>query len=102
LTKLYEGQLLNPTDTAQLLSYMQNTNYETLIPAALPSDVTVYHKYGLLDGDLHDASVVVYNGHAYALVIYTNSPNGYTDDDARTTLIQQLTRTIISSIFPGS
>ncbi|BAS06902.1 hypothetical protein AHiyo4_03240 [Arthrobacter sp. Hiyo4] len=34
LTKLYAGQLLNPTNTAQLLAYMQETNNEELIPAA--------------------------------------------------------------------
>ncbi len=34
LTKLFTGQLLTPSNTAQLLAYMQDTNNEELIPAA--------------------------------------------------------------------
>ncbi len=71
LQKLYTGELLNPQDTKLLLSYMQHTIDETLIPAAVPSDVTVYHKYGWLDSDLHDAAILVYNNQPIILVIYT-------------------------------
>lgn len=101
LSKLYAGKLLNTTDTAQLLSYMQHTNDEELIPAALPPEVTVYHKYGLLGDDLHDASIVVYNGHAYSFVVYTKDSTGYSDNDPRIALIHQLTRTVIQSVFPN-
>jgi beta-lactamase class A len=52
LQLLYTGQLLNARNTAQLLSYMQNTNFETLIPPAVPPGVGVHHKYGLLFGNL--------------------------------------------------
>lgn len=43
LAELSEGRLLNQEHTAQLLSYMQDTNYEDLIPAAVPAGVTVFH-----------------------------------------------------------
>jgi len=36
VSRLYSGTLLNADHTAELLSYMQDTNYETLIPAAVP------------------------------------------------------------------
>ncbi|HEX9227962.1 MAG TPA: serine hydrolase, partial [Arthrobacter sp.] len=36
LAGLYSGTLLEPGNTAQLLGYMQDTNFETLIPAAVP------------------------------------------------------------------
>ncbi len=62
LSELYSGRLLNAGNTAQLLSYMQNTNYEVLIPAAAPPGVSVFHKYGLLNGNLHDASILVQGG----------------------------------------
>lgn len=58
LAGVYSGTLLTAGDTAQLLSYMQDTNYETLIPAAVPEGITVFHKYGLLDDELHDAAVL--------------------------------------------
>lgn len=102
LAKLYKGSLLNQADTQQLLGYMQKTNDETLIPAALPSSVTVYHKYGLLDDELHDASIIVDNNQAYSFVIYTKNSDGIVTDDPRVDIIHQLTRTIVGKLFPGS
>lgn len=100
LSLLYTGQLLNAPNTAQLLSYMQNTNLETLIPAALPPDVVVFHKYGLLYGNLHDASILVRGGKAYAFVVYTlgRSPAEMT---SRTRIIHLLTRAVSAALFPG-
>ena len=98
LQLLYTGQLLNPAHTAQLLSYMQNTNFETLIPPAVPPGVGVYHKYGLLFGNLHDASVLVKDGRAFAFVVYTRGKN-YSDMGPRTQIIQQLTRTVTAALF---
>jgi beta-lactamase class A len=98
LALLYTGQLLNGTNTAQLLSYMQHTNYETLIPAAAPQGITVFHKYGLLFGNLHDASILVQDGRAYAFVVYTLGRD-MTDIPARTAVIHQLTQSVAASLF---
>ena len=98
LQLLYTGQLLNARNTAQLLSYMQNTNFETLIPPAVPPGVGVYHKYGLLFGNLHDASVLVKDGRAFVFVVYTRGLN-YSDMGPRTRIIQQLTRTVTAALF---
>ena len=98
LQLLYTGQLLNGPNTAQLLSYMQNTNYETLIPPAVPPGVGVYHKYGLLFGNLHDASILVKDGRAFVFVVYTLGKN-YSDMGPRTAIIQQLTRTVTAALF---
>lgn len=102
LAKLYKGTLLNQADTAQLLNYMQQTNDEELIPAALPQDVTVYHKYGELNSELHDAAIIVYGHKAYSLVIYTenNTTNG--SIDTRPDLIHQLTHSIVAVLFPAA
>jgi beta-lactamase class A len=98
LQLLYTGKLLNPRNTAQLLSYMQNTNFETLIPPAVPPGVGIYHKYGLLFGNLHDASVLVKDGRAFVFVVYTRGLN-YSDMGPRTRIIQQLTRTVTAALF---
>ena len=96
LTKLYSGRLLNSDHTKQLLSYMQNTNDETLIPSIVPDNVTVFHKYGELDnidaaGDsvLHDAAIVTDGTSPYAIVIYTS---GQSSEANRTNIIQQIAR----------
>lgn len=98
LSRLYAGTLLNAGDTAQLLSYMQDTNYETLIPAAVPAGITVFHKYGLLGGELHDAAILTQGDAAYALVIYTKGQN-LTDIPERTEVIHQLTQAVAGVLF---
>lgn len=99
LTKLYSGKLLNQADTDQLLSYMQHTNDEDLIPAALAgTGITVYHKYGLLNGELHDAAILVEGNQAYSLVIYTKNVDD-SDDQARTDIIHKLATAVSSNLF---
>lgn len=98
LSMLYSGQLLNAEHTAQLLSYMQNTNFETLIPAAVPAGITVFHKYGLLFGNLHDASILVQGDKAYAFVVYTLGKDG-SDAAARTRVIHELTQATAAGLF---
>jgi beta-lactamase class A len=98
LSELYSGRLLNAGNTAQLLSYMQNTNYEVLIPAAAPPGVSVFHKYGLLNGNLHDASILVQGERAFVFVVYTLGRD-MSDMAARTRVIQQLTGTVAAGLF---
>lgn len=95
---LYSGQLLNAENTAQLLSYMQNTNYEALIPAAVPAGISVFHKYGLLFGNLHDASILAQGERAYVFVVYTQGRDT-SDMAARTRVIHQLTRAVTAGLF---
>lgn len=98
LSQLYAGKLLNSDDTNQLLSYMQHTNDDTLIPPAVPDDITVYHKYGLLDGELHDVAILVKGDKAYTLAIYTKDSDDSSDAD-RTAVIQSITKAAISQLF---
>ncbi len=98
VSRLYSGTLLNAGNTAQLLSYMQDTNYETLIPAAVPAGITVFHKYGLLGGELHDAAILTQGDAAYALVIYTKGQD-LSDVPERTEVIHQLTQAVAGVLF---
>ncbi|MET4134737.1 serine hydrolase [Pseudarthrobacter sp. PvP090] len=95
---LYDGTLLEPDNTAQLLAYMQDTNYETLIPAAVPPGITVFHKYGLLGGELHDAGILAKDGRAYALVIYTKGDD-LSSVPERTEVIHQVTAAVADALF---
>ncbi len=98
VSRLYSGTLLNAANTSQLLSYMQDTNYETLIPAAVPAGITVFHKYGLLGGELHDAAILTQGNAAYALVIYTKGQD-LSDVPERTEVIHQLTQAVAGVLF---
>jgi beta-lactamase class A len=102
LTKLYSGELLNPVNTAKLLGYMRDTNNEELIPAAASGPgITVYHKYGQLDGSLHDAALLQHRGATYVLVIFTEGPDT-TDEAQRSQLIRDLTSTVVDALFPAA
>ena len=95
---LYTGRLISTAHANQLLSYMQHTNYETLIPAAVPPSITVFHKYGLLNGYLHDASILVQGGRSYAFVVYTLGGSA-ADIPARTGVIHELTHAVVKKLF---
>ena len=97
LKKMYEGKLINPAHKTLLLSYMQDTSDEDLIPAALPSSATIYHKYGYLYGELHDAGIVSYKGHTFVLVIFTNNAHEASLEDysSRVSLFHVLTDTVV-------
>ena len=97
LAGLYSGDLLDGQDTAQLLGFMQDTNYEALIPAAVPTGVTVFHKYGLLGGELHDAAILEKNGAAYAFVVYTKGED-LASVPERTDVIHELTAAVTDAL----
>lgn len=97
LQQLYNHKLINSSHTSLLLSFMQNTSNDDLIPGGVPTGATVYHKYGYLGGELHDGGIIVYNGHRIALTIYTKSSNGSLSDYAsRTTLFHRITSAAIT------
>lgn len=99
LKKLYAGELLDKDNTDQLLSYMQDTNDEDLIPAGSRAGVAVHHKYGELSGELHDAALLSYGGSTFALVIYTENRDGVADD-GQAEVIRDLTRAVEDALFP--
>ncbi|WP_236557440.1 serine hydrolase [Arthrobacter sp. 9AX] len=100
LKQLYAGDLLNQDNTAQLLSYMQDTNNEELIPAGSQSGFEVFHKYGELDGELHDAAVLAYRGSTFVLVIYTENADG-TEGAGQADAIRELTAVVEKALFPS-
>jgi beta-lactamase class A len=102
LAMFYRGKLLDNTDQSLLLGYMANTTSTNLIQAVLPPTATVYHKYGQLWGYLNDAAIVNYQGHQYALVIFTNNQDGTTDEyNDQVNLIQQISRLVFQDILDG-
>jgi beta-lactamase class A len=98
LAALSEGRLLDQEHTAQLLSYMQDTNFEDLIPAAVPAGVTVFHKYGLLDDELHDAAILSTSAGNYVLVVYTKGTD-LGDVPQRTGVIHDITEAVTAALF---
>ena len=98
LSKLYNRQLLNEEHTKLLLSFMQNTNNEEMIPKVTPGG-TLYHKYGQLEDRLHDSAILNYKDRPLVLVIYTKGSGDGNVYSERITLIQNIAQTIFDTIY---
>lgn len=101
LEKVYKHELVNEDHTALMLSYMQDTNNEDMIPVVVPADATFWHKYGQLDDRLHDGAIVEYKNRPLVLVIYTKGGGNtygaiYT---ARTQMIQQIAQSVFDTFY---
>lgn len=97
LTQLSTGKLLNAEHTKELLGYMQKTNNERLIPAAVGPDITVQHKYGELEGYVHDAALLTSGDRSYALAIYTWGEDG--ESKKRLAVIHGLTKVVTRALL---
>ncbi|MEI6477461.1 MAG: serine hydrolase [bacterium] len=94
LSKLYAGKLLNQADTALLLSYMHDTNFDYLIPPAVPKGVKVFHKYGDYEDGLHDTAIIDDGKNPFVLTIYTNSTSGGLGYEVRYPAFQEITKAV--------
>ena len=97
LKQLSTGTLLNAEHTQELLGYMQQTNNERLIPAAVGPGITVQHKYGQLEGYLHDAALLSSGERSYALTIYTWGEDG--GGAERLAVIHELTGAVTKALL---
>jgi len=97
LKQLSTGKLLNAEHTQELLGYMQKTNNERLIPAAVGPDITVQHKYGELEGYVHDAALLTSGERSYALAIYTWGEDG--ESKERLAVIHGLTEVVTRALL---
>jgi beta-lactamase class A len=91
LAKLYRRELLSETNTKLLLSLMQKTNFEFLIPPAVPSKSTFYHKYGQYEANLHDIAIIDDGKSPYVLTIYTNGKGSH---EKRYPLFQEIVKAV--------
>jgi len=96
LADLYEGKLLNQSNTNLLLSYLKEANYRQYIVPAVPASDTVYHKIGLYNDNVNDAAIITHNKQAFVLVIFTNG-NGSYNWPNRAELMQQIATAAISA-----
>ena len=56
--ELWLGNIVNEKYKNELLDYLTDTVYETLIPEGIPDDVRVAHKYGAETNVLNDAGII--------------------------------------------
>lgn len=94
LADMYQRQLINETNTQQLLGYMERANYRDLVIPAVPETDTVYHKAGEYNGYLHDATIITNTTNTVVLTIFTRSLKGYSKSRVATLMQQIATPTL--------
>jgi beta-lactamase class A len=98
LKGLWQGKLLNSTDTQLLLSYLKIANYREYIVPAVPSDDIIYHKIGLYQDYVNDAAIISHGDQAFVIVIFTNG-NGTYNWPERAATMQQITKAALKAYF---
>ena len=94
LAKLYSKKLLSAESTQFMLDRMKNANRTQDIKAAVPQNVTVYHKAGWLEDREHDTAIIDDGYDPYVLVIFTKSDPGISVS-TRNDTIQQITKATV-------
>ena len=79
---------------------MQNTNNEDMIPAVIPENAVVHHKYGELEDRLHDAAIIDYKNRPLVLVIFTKGvPATGKNYVVHTKLIQSVAENVFNIFY---
>jgi beta-lactamase class A len=91
--KLYQGELLSPKMTEQLLNILKAQTINERIPAQLPDEITVAHKTGDLEGVAHDAGIVYGQNGPYVIVMMSG-PDSTRGLDERYEQMAQLSKDV--------
>jgi len=71
--KLAQGQVVGTEASAEMIRVLSGQEFNTIIPAKLPADVTVAHKTGWITGLNHDSGIVFLpDGKKYVVVILSH------------------------------
>ncbi|MEK7497780.1 MAG: serine hydrolase [Patescibacteria group bacterium] len=74
LRELKEGNILNPIDSDEILSYLKQSKFDSWLVAGIPQGVEIAHKYGREIGVVNDAGII-YSPRPYILVILSKEVN---------------------------
>ncbi|MEK7643649.1 MAG: serine hydrolase [Patescibacteria group bacterium] len=76
---LYSASYLNTDMSEKALRLLSKTTFQIGIPAQLPTDISVAHKFGIRkvnqSTELHDCGIIYYPEHPYFLCIMTKGAN---------------------------
>ena len=89
--KLYRAEITDTAHTAEMLSFMKDSDFEARIPRQLPEGVTVYHKIGNQVGVIHDVGIVSDGNTRYYVGFLTSN---LTDEPGAETLEATLSKLI--------
>jgi beta-lactamase class A len=91
MEKIYARKLTSAGESAEMLDFMKDSDFEDRIPGLLPKDVTVYHKIGTGVGAVHDVGIVEHGKTKYYVGFFTSD---ITDEEQAAKLLSEVSKTI--------
>lgn len=71
MVKIYRGEISNQALNAEMLDFMDKSDFDDRIPKELPENIKTYHKTGDEVGRIHDVGIIDLPNHPYFLGILT-------------------------------
>ena len=95
LIKMYKGEITTPPLTAEMLNFMEKTDFDDRLPAGLPSGVKIYHKTGDEIGKIHDVGIINLPKRPYFLGVLSSD---MTDENKAKNIISEVSRTVFTEM----
>lgn len=94
--KMAKGETVSKKASDAMIDILLDQQFNTIIPAKLPSDVKVAHKTGSINGVHHDSGIVILpDGRKYVLVILSKNLENY---DAATAMMANVSEIIYKHV----
>jgi beta-lactamase class A len=94
LTLMAQRRLVDEWSSSQMVSILEGSEINTLLPQGLPDDIEIAHKTGSLNDTLNDAGIVYASQAPYVIVVMTT---GLSSLDEGRSFIRSISRTAYSS-----
>lgn len=85
--KIRNGEITNKASTAEMMDFLDKSDFEDRLPLLLPKEARVYHKIGNEIGNVHDVGLIVKDDIVYFLGVLS-SDVGEGEEGAKKTIAQ--------------
>ena len=93
--KMYRSEITGKALTAEMIDFMDDSDFEDRIPKGIDGNTKVYHKTGDEVRTVHDAGIVDLPGKPYFLAVFTTD---IVDEEATKTKIAQISRIVYENM----
>lgn len=91
MLKIYKGEITAKALNAEMLDFMDKSDFDDRIPKGVPENIKVYHKTGDEVGKIHDVGIIDLPLHPYYLGILTID---MTDDAVTKNSLSQISKLV--------
>ncbi len=95
LVKIYKGEITTSPLTAEMLNFMEKSDFDDRLPKGLPKNTRIYHKTGDEIGKIHDVGIVDLAGRPYFIGVLTSD---ITDEEKAKNIIANISKIVYEEI----